>query len=179
MNNLHLERRLVLDSSTGPTFTSGSAALSGNAKREIDQFLGDLEGSPGSGSAASERVFMVAGYTDSVGHEDYNYELGQRRATPSPDIWSAKRASTRRRFGWFPTARASRLPTTAHRAVGVGIGGSKFSFSRKGSRQGADSSSNSDSLRPPNELQSFIGSVRRDSISRRIYGDGPRVGAIR
>jgi outer membrane protein OmpA-like peptidoglycan-associated protein len=55
--------------------------LSGNAKREIDQFFGDLEGSTGSGSAASERVFVVAGYTDGVGHEDYNYELGQRRAT--------------------------------------------------------------------------------------------------
>src|SRR6267378_3301596 len=64
LNNLHLERRLVLDSTTGPTFASGSAALSGNAKREIDQFLGDLEGSTGSGSAASERVFVVAGYTD-------------------------------------------------------------------------------------------------------------------
>jgi outer membrane protein OmpA-like peptidoglycan-associated protein len=81
LNNLHLERRLVLDSSTGPTFAFGSAALSGNAKRDIDQFFGDLEGSTSSGSAASERVFVVAGYTDSVGQEDYNYELGQRRAT--------------------------------------------------------------------------------------------------
>ena len=27
VNNLHLERKLVLDSSTGPTFASGSAAL--------------------------------------------------------------------------------------------------------------------------------------------------------
>jgi outer membrane protein OmpA-like peptidoglycan-associated protein len=81
LNSLHLERRLVLDSSGGPTFATGSAALSGNAKREIDQFLGDLEAPTGSGSTAAERVFMVAGYTDSVGHEDYNYELGQRRAT--------------------------------------------------------------------------------------------------
>jgi outer membrane protein OmpA-like peptidoglycan-associated protein len=81
LNNLHLERRLVLDSSTGPTFAFGSAALTPNAKREIDQFFGDLEGSTGSGPAASERVFVVAGYTDSVGQEDYNYELGQRRAT--------------------------------------------------------------------------------------------------
>ncbi len=84
MNNLHLERRLVLDSTNGPTFKTGSAALSGNAKREIDQFVGDMEGStPGTGSesAAAQRVFVVAGYTDSVGHEDYNYELGQRRAT--------------------------------------------------------------------------------------------------
>jgi outer membrane protein OmpA-like peptidoglycan-associated protein len=81
MNNLHLERKLVLDSSQGPTFASGSAALSGNAKREIDQFVGDLQGSTPPGSATSERVFVVAGYTDALGHEDYNYELGQRRAT--------------------------------------------------------------------------------------------------
>jgi len=81
VNNLHLERKLVLDSTTGPTFKVGSAALTGNAKREIDSFLGDLEGSTAPGSAASQRVFMIAGYTDSVGHEDYNYELGQRRAT--------------------------------------------------------------------------------------------------
>jgi outer membrane protein OmpA-like peptidoglycan-associated protein len=84
VNNLHLERKLVLDSSNGPTFKTGSAALSGNAKREIDAFVGDLQGpaaSASAGSAASQRVFVVAGYTDSVGHEDYNYELGQRRAT--------------------------------------------------------------------------------------------------
>ena len=84
MSNLHLERKLVLDSSNGPTFKTGSAALSGNAKREIDAFVGDLQGPAGSaaaGSRASQRVFVVAGYTDSVGHEDYNYELGQRRAT--------------------------------------------------------------------------------------------------
>jgi outer membrane protein OmpA-like peptidoglycan-associated protein len=81
MNNLHLERKLVLDSTTQPTFKFGSAALSGNAKHEIDQFLGDVEGPTGSGSAASQRVFVVAGYTDAVGHEAYNYELGQQRAT--------------------------------------------------------------------------------------------------
>ena len=81
LNNLHLERRLVLDSTAGPTFRSGSAALNPNAKREIDSFLGDLEGSAGSASPGSQRVFVVAGYTDSVGHEDYNYDLAQRRAT--------------------------------------------------------------------------------------------------
>ena len=84
INNLHLERKLVLDSSQGPTFKTGSAALSANAKREIDQFVGDMEGSnagPAAATTESQRVFVVAGYTDSVGHEDYNYELGQRRAT--------------------------------------------------------------------------------------------------
>ena len=83
MNNLHLERKLVLDSTQGPTFRTGSDALSPNAKREIDAFLGDMEGQTGSSgpAAASGRVFVVAGYTDSVGHEAYNYQLGQRRAT--------------------------------------------------------------------------------------------------
>jgi outer membrane protein OmpA-like peptidoglycan-associated protein len=81
LNNLHLERRLVLDSTAGPTFASGSAALSGNAKREIDQFFGDMQGSTGTEPASAQRVFVVAGYTDSIGHEDYNYELGERRAT--------------------------------------------------------------------------------------------------
>jgi outer membrane protein OmpA-like peptidoglycan-associated protein len=82
LNNLHLERRLVLDSSAKPSFAFGSAALNGNGKREIDGFFDDLAGSsPNSGSAASGRVFVVAGYTDSVGHEDYNYDLGERRAT--------------------------------------------------------------------------------------------------
>ncbi len=83
VNNLHLERKLVLDSSQGPTFATGSAALSPNAKREIDAFLGDMEGPTGTATpaAASDRVFVIAGYTDSVGHEEYNYELGERRAT--------------------------------------------------------------------------------------------------
>jgi len=82
MNNLHLEKKLVLDSTNGPTFKTGSAALSSNAKHEIDAFVGDLEGPTGAPSAGpSERVFVVAGYTDSVGHEAYNYDLGQRRAT--------------------------------------------------------------------------------------------------
>src|SRR5208283_3217520 len=78
LQNLHLQRRLVLGSHE-PTFAFGSAALSANAKREIDGFFQDVEGSPNSASG-SPRLFVVAGYTDSVGAEDYNYELGQRRA---------------------------------------------------------------------------------------------------
>ena len=74
LQNLRLEQRLVLDSSNGPTFAFGSTALTENAKREIDGFFEDLEGSINSGSA-SGRVFVVAGHTDSVGPEDYNYEL--------------------------------------------------------------------------------------------------------
>jgi outer membrane protein OmpA-like peptidoglycan-associated protein len=79
LQNLTLERKLVLDSSHGPTFAFGSSALTPNAKHEIDGFLDDLQGSSEAGPAAS-RVFVVAGHTDSVGREDYNYQLGQRRA---------------------------------------------------------------------------------------------------
>jgi len=82
LQNLHLEKKLVLDS-RGPTFAFGSGALTPNAKREIDGFVQDLdEGSPNNSqpASASGRLFVVAGYTDSVGAEDYNYELGQRRA---------------------------------------------------------------------------------------------------
>ena len=137
-NNLHLERRLVLDSSTGPTFAFGSAALSGNAKREIDGFFQDLEGSHNSGSAASERIFVVAGYTDSVGPEDYNYELGQRRATSVAGYLVGKKGWIRRRFTWPPTARASQSPTTPQRGGGEATAGSKFSSIRRKSLPGAE-----------------------------------------
>jgi outer membrane protein OmpA-like peptidoglycan-associated protein len=81
LQNLHLERKLVLeDSGDGPTFKIGSAVLTQAAKSEIDGFFRDLEGSANSGST-SGRLFVVAGHTDSAGSESYNYELGQRRAS--------------------------------------------------------------------------------------------------
>ncbi len=79
LQNLRLEKRLVLDSANGPTFAFGSAALTANGKHEIDGFFQDLQGSTSAGPA-SGRIFVVAGHTDSVGKEDYNYELGERRA---------------------------------------------------------------------------------------------------
>jgi len=79
LQNLHLEKKLVLDSANGPTFASGSAALTANGKREINGFIEDLEG-PANAAGASGRIFVVAGYTDNVGGESYNYQLGQRRA---------------------------------------------------------------------------------------------------
>ncbi len=79
LQNLHLEKRLVLDSTDGPTFAFGSSALTANGKREINGFFEDLE-APANSGAASGRVFVVSGFTDNVGAEDYNYELGQRRA---------------------------------------------------------------------------------------------------
>jgi outer membrane protein OmpA-like peptidoglycan-associated protein len=81
LQNLHLERKLVLDDSGhGPTFAFGSATLTENAKTEIGGFFRDLEGSTNSGPT-SGRLFVVAGHTDSIGAESYNYELGQRRAS--------------------------------------------------------------------------------------------------
>ena len=78
LHNLHVERKLVLDSSNGPIFGFGSSALTTDAKREIDGFVDDLQGSdPG---PALARIFIIAGYTDNIGKEDYNYQLGQRRA---------------------------------------------------------------------------------------------------
>ncbi len=79
LQNLRLERRLVLGTGHGPTFAFGSAALTTNAERTIDGFLQDLPGSAKSASASS-RVFVVAGYTDSVGSRQYNYKLGLQRA---------------------------------------------------------------------------------------------------
>jgi len=79
LQNLHLEKKLVLDSTNGPTFASGSAALTANGKREINGFIEDLEG-PANAATSSGRIFVVAGYTDNVGGESYNYQLGQRRA---------------------------------------------------------------------------------------------------
>ena len=79
LQNLHLEKKLVLDSTHGPTFASGSDALTANGKREINGFIEDLEG-PANTAPPSGRIFVVAGYTDNVGGESYNYQLGQRRA---------------------------------------------------------------------------------------------------
>jgi outer membrane protein OmpA-like peptidoglycan-associated protein len=75
LQNLQLERRMILDSSDGPTFAFGSPALTANAKHEIDGFMGDLQGAPDA-ETTSGRIFVVAGHTDSIGSEDYNYELG-------------------------------------------------------------------------------------------------------
>jgi outer membrane protein OmpA-like peptidoglycan-associated protein len=78
LNNLHLERKLVLDSSNGPTFAFGSSALTPDTKREIDGFVDDLQGTDH--ESAAGRVYVIAGYTDDIGKEDYNYQLAQRRA---------------------------------------------------------------------------------------------------
>jgi outer membrane protein OmpA-like peptidoglycan-associated protein len=73
--NLRLERKIVIDMKDGANFAFNSSALPASAQREIDGFLSDLKGDAGYGA-----LFVVAGHTDNVGKEEYNYELGKKRA---------------------------------------------------------------------------------------------------
>lgn len=75
--NLRLERKLVIDMKDGANFAFNSANLPAQAQREIDSFLSDLKGDVG---GADGVVVMVAGHTDNVGDEDFNYELAKKRA---------------------------------------------------------------------------------------------------
>jgi outer membrane protein OmpA-like peptidoglycan-associated protein len=75
--NLKLERKLVLDLKEGANFAFNSSALPAQAKKEIDGFLSDLKGDLAENETA---VFLIAGHTDNAGPDDYNYELGKKRA---------------------------------------------------------------------------------------------------
>jgi peptidoglycan-associated lipoprotein len=75
ISNLRLERKLVIDMKDGTNFAFNSSNLPASAQREIDGFLSDLKGDAGEGA-----MFVVAGHTDNVGNEHYNYDLGKRRA---------------------------------------------------------------------------------------------------
>jgi outer membrane protein OmpA-like peptidoglycan-associated protein len=74
LDNLHLERSFVLNLKEGTTFHTNAHALTPDVKSQIDGFLTDLQYTNG-------LIFLVAGHTDNVGPENYNYELGQKRAT--------------------------------------------------------------------------------------------------
>jgi outer membrane protein OmpA-like peptidoglycan-associated protein len=75
--NLRLERKVVIDMKDGANFAFNSSNLPPQAQQEIDSFLSDLKSDvTGTGNV----LFMVAGHTDNVGAEDYNYELGKKRA---------------------------------------------------------------------------------------------------
>lgn len=75
--NLRLDRKLVLSMKEGAQFPLNSAAFNEQTKREIDGFLSDLKNDLKEGDSV---VFLIAGHTDSTGSEDYNYELGTKRA---------------------------------------------------------------------------------------------------
>ncbi|MGH7960649.1 MAG: OmpA family protein [Candidatus Binatia bacterium] len=73
LDHLRLEKRFVLNLKEGASFGYNSDDLTADTRSEIDGFLSDLE-------TTEDTVFLVAGHTDSVGPDDYNYELGQKRA---------------------------------------------------------------------------------------------------
>jgi len=68
-----LERRFVLNLKEGANFPFNSNALTPETRSQIDGFLSDLK-------ETDDAIFLVAGHTDNVGSEAYNYELGQKRA---------------------------------------------------------------------------------------------------
>jgi len=76
--NLQIERRVVIDMKDGATFKVDSASLPKKSKKEIDAVLSDLKAQPG---GLTGTTIVVAGHTDNTGDKDYNYELGQQRAT--------------------------------------------------------------------------------------------------
>jgi outer membrane protein OmpA-like peptidoglycan-associated protein len=77
ISNLRLERRFVIDMKDGANFGFNSSNLPSEARKELDGFLSDLKGDP---AGMEGTVFLVAGHTDNVGTDDYNYELGKKRA---------------------------------------------------------------------------------------------------
>jgi outer membrane protein OmpA-like peptidoglycan-associated protein len=77
LGQLRFHRKLVLDLKEGAQFSFNSNRLSGQAKEEIEGFFSDLKGDLDNMDSA---VFLVTGHTDGVGSEDYNYELGRKRA---------------------------------------------------------------------------------------------------
>ena len=77
IQRLKLDKKLVLDLKQGAFFTSNSTVLTNEAKKDIDSFLSDVKGDS---DGMSSLLFVVAGYTDNVGTEKYNYELGRLRA---------------------------------------------------------------------------------------------------
>ena len=124
LQNLHLEKKLVLDSTNGPTFASGSAALTANGKREINGFIEDLEGPA---RLTPRRLRAVSSWwrgiptTSAARATTTSSDSGELKG--SRDTWSARKASTRRKFVRSPTERAGRLPITARRVGGEQIAG--------------------------------------------------------
>jgi outer membrane protein OmpA-like peptidoglycan-associated protein len=72
-DHLRLERRLILNLKDGTQFAFDSTNMTQNARREMDRFVDEDRD-------ANDALFVVSGHTDTVGPEDYNFELGQKRA---------------------------------------------------------------------------------------------------
>ncbi|MGB7950148.1 MAG: OmpA family protein [Candidatus Binatia bacterium] len=77
ISNLRLDRKLLLDLKDGAFYSTNSTVLTAAGKQNIDVFLSDLK----SDLAGNDNVLIVvAGFTDSTGSPEYNYELGLLRA---------------------------------------------------------------------------------------------------
>jgi outer membrane protein OmpA-like peptidoglycan-associated protein len=74
LDNLRLEKRFVLNLKDGAHFAVGSATITPETRRQIDRFVDDIKDTDGT-------LLVVVGHTDNRGPEDYNFELGQKRAT--------------------------------------------------------------------------------------------------
>jgi outer membrane protein OmpA-like peptidoglycan-associated protein len=73
LDNLRLEKRFVLNLKDGIQFAFDSAAMTQETRRQIDRFVDSIKD-------ADDTLFVVVGHTDNTGSEDYNFELGQKRA---------------------------------------------------------------------------------------------------
>ena len=73
LDNLRLERRVVLSLKDGADFGFDSAAMTPALRRQIDSFLKSMHG-------VDDAQLVVAGHTDNTGPANYNYELAQQRA---------------------------------------------------------------------------------------------------
>jgi outer membrane protein OmpA-like peptidoglycan-associated protein len=76
LQRLKPERKMVLNFSGGPQFATNSIEFSGQAKKDIDNFMSDVK----SDMKEDSLVLVVAGHTDNTGTDRYNYALSKRRA---------------------------------------------------------------------------------------------------
>jgi outer membrane protein OmpA-like peptidoglycan-associated protein len=76
LQRLKPERKMVLNFTGGANFSTNSIQFSDQAKKDIDSFLSDLKGQSGE----SGLMFIVAGHSDNLGTDRFNYQLSKRRA---------------------------------------------------------------------------------------------------
>jgi outer membrane protein OmpA-like peptidoglycan-associated protein len=74
LDNLRLDKRFVLNLKDGAQFAFDSATMTHETRRQLDRFADALKD-------AADAIIVVIGHTDNTGPEDYNFELGQKRAT--------------------------------------------------------------------------------------------------
>ena len=88
LQQLKIDRKLVLDMKDGAFFTSNSTVLTSRAKKEIDSFLSDVVGQA---AGTSNLLFVVTGHTDNLGSEKYNFDLARIRADNTASYLSAQK----------------------------------------------------------------------------------------